>query len=64
MKQVENECVGCTTIGLHCMGSGCPNRNATHFYCDECNDETDLYHYDGEELCIECIKKRLEKVEE
>jgi hypothetical protein len=45
------------------MGSTCPNRAVKHFYCDECKDETDIYEFDGEELCICCIEKRLEKVE-
>ena len=62
MKQIENECIGCTSIGMHCMGSTCPNRNVLHLYCDECGDECDLYEYDGEELCIECIEKRLPKI--
>lgn len=60
MKKIENECVDC---GLPCLGSGCPYRNVTRFYCDECNDEAPLYHYDGQELCIECIKEKLEIVE-
>lgn len=60
MKRKENECVMC---GLPCMGDSCPNRNVIRFYCDDCGEETTLYHYDGEELCIDCIKNRLEKVE-
>lgn len=61
MKKYENECVDC---GLPCMGSACPNRNVLRFYCDECGEEEELYNYDGRELCIECIKKDLEKVTE
>lgn len=64
MKRVENDCVGCTDVGLPCMGSGCPNWQVTHFYCDECGDENNLYHFDGKELCLDCIEKSLEKVEE
>lgn len=60
MKIIENDCVMC---GLPCLGSSCPHRNVTRFYCDECGEETTLYHYDGEELCLDCIKKRIEKVE-
>lgn len=63
MKRIENECVGCTEMGLPCRGSACPNRNVERFYCDECKEEAELYYYDGEELCIDCIVKRLEKVE-
>ena len=60
MRVTENECVDC---GKPCMGNACPYRNVTRHYCDECKMEELLYHYDGEELCIECIKDRLEKVE-
>lgn len=59
-KVYENECVGC---GLPCMGSACPNVNVPHFYCDRCGEEDTLYHYNGQELCLECIEKELEKVE-
>lgn len=61
MKKVENECVQC---GLPCLGSSCPNRNVTRFYCDNCGEEETLYEYEGEELCIECIKKSLTEVTE
>lgn len=64
MKTLENECVGCTGIGLPCIGLVCTNRNVPHFYCDECGEETNLYKFDGEELCIGCIENRLEKVSE
>lgn len=60
MRTVENECVSC---GLPCLGDGCPYRNVTRFYCDKCGEETALYHYDGKELCIDCIEFDLEKVE-
>lgn len=30
--------------------------------CDRCGEYEELYYYDDEELCIECIKKRLEAV--
>lgn len=60
MKQITNECVSC---GLPCLGSSCPYNHVTRFYCDKCGDETQLYYYDGQELCIDCIEKSLEKVE-
>ena len=62
MIEYENECVGCPPE-MGCMGSSCPNRNVPHYYCDECGDETSLYYYDDKELCIDCIKEKLEKVE-
>lgn len=64
MRVKENECVGCRDLGLPCMGSSCPNRNVVRFYCDKCKEESDLYHYDGQELCIDCIIEKLEKVED
>ena len=60
MKVTENECVGC---GLPCFDS-CPYKNVTRHYCDECGEEEELYYFDGKELCIECIKKHLKKVED
>jgi hypothetical protein len=59
MIEYESECVGCTSLGLHCIGEHCPNRNVPHYYCDECGEEDTLYEYEGEELCIECIKNKL-----
>ena len=60
MKRIENECVDC---GLPCLGDRCPNRNVERFYCDNCGEEETLYEFEGEELCIDCIAKRLTKVE-
>lgn len=64
MRKVENDCCGCASPAYPCLGNSCPRRSVVHFYCDRCNEETELYHYEGEELCIECIEKSLEKVEE
>lgn len=62
MVEYENECVDCPK-DKGCLGNHCPKRNVPHYYCDNCGDETDLYYYDGQEICIDCIKKQLEKVE-
>lgn len=62
MRKVEDECVGCPPE-IGCLGSSCPNRNVVRFYCDECKDEDTLYHYDGEELCRECLLKKFEIVD-
>ena len=59
MKQIENECLDC---GKSCMGTSCPYNQVTRFYCDQCGCEETLYEFDGEELCIDCIKERLVKV--
>ena len=63
MKKIENECVNCKEIGLHCLGCVCPYKEVIRFYCDQCGEEEALYHFDEEELCINCILKRLEVVE-
>ena len=60
MVKVENECVDC---GLPCIGSSCPYMNVTRYYCDDCYDEATLYEYDGQELCADCVLKRLPVVE-
>ena len=62
MKKVEDECIGCPPE-MGCLGDGCPNRNATRYYCDNCGSEEKLYHYDNEELCEECLLEKFEVVE-
>lgn len=62
MIKIENDCVGCPPE-MGCMGNSCKYRNVKHYYCDECDEETDIYDFDGEELCIDCIEKRLKKIE-
>ena len=58
MVKYENYCVGCTSMGLPCMGSTCPNRNVPVYYCDKCNEEVEEVHeVDGEELCEDCLKE-------
>lgn len=64
MVKYENECCDCAVPAYPCMGESCPNRNVPHYYCDECGEEPyDLYEFDGQQLCIDCIKKRLKVVE-
>lgn len=55
----KNDCVGC---GFPCNSDGCPYNRASHLVCDCCGEETDLYYFDNQELCAECILDRLEKV--
>lgn len=62
MVRYEDECVGCTDLGLYCIGRACGNRNVPHFYCDKCGDEDELYEFEGEQLCISCIESKLPKV--
>ncbi len=60
MKRIESDCVRC---GMPCLYEGCPNFKVTRYYCDKCDEEAQLYHFEGNELCIDCIEDRLEKVE-
>lgn len=63
MKRIENECVGCKSMGLHCLGNSCPNKEVVRFYCDRCKEETTLYDYYGEELCADCLLKEFKIIE-
>ena len=63
MKKIESECVGCTDIGLYCIGNSCRNRNIVRYYCDKCDGEDKLYYYDGLELCAECLLNCFEVVD-
>lgn len=63
MIKYSNECCDCATENYPCRGERCELRNVAHLICDECKDEDDIYEFDGEELCIHCIKKRLIKIE-
>ena len=61
MRYYETECVSC---GFPCMGKGCPYYRVEHFKCDLCKEEdVKLYHYDGIEICEECLLKQFEVVE-
>lgn len=60
MIEIENDCCDC---GLPCLYDRCPYWAVPHFYCDECESEEELFWFDDEQLCIDCITKRLEKVE-
>ena len=61
MVKFENNCIDC---GKPCFSS-CPYKRVPHFYCDDCGSEVnegELYEYGGEELCLDCIEKKLPKV--
>lgn len=65
MVKYEDECVGCSDLGLSCLGSTCPNRNVPHFYCDDCGEEyspDELYTDPNSEdvYCKDCILSKLE----
>lgn len=60
MTKIENDCYDCATGAYPCLGNSCPLVNTPHHYCDECGDETQLYDYEGKELCAECILNKYE----
>ena len=61
MTKIENDCVGCTDIGLPCKN--CGRGRTPHHYCDRCGDETRLYRFDDSELCTECLLECFDIVE-
>lgn len=64
MVETRNECCGCATSTYPCMGNSCPLRNMKVYICDDCKNEVDeLYEFETEELCIDCIKTRLKIIE-
>ena len=63
MKSTSNECVGCTDLGIHCIGSSCPNLDVTRYYCDECECEDTLYETEYGELCMDCLIKKFPIIE-
>jgi hypothetical protein len=62
MIVVENECVGCPAE-IGCIGASCKYLNVERYYCDSCGDEGVLYELYGDELCIDCVAKKLPIVE-
>ena len=63
MVRFENVCVDCATPGYPCLRSLCPLTKVPHYYCDWCKEEADIYHYNNEQVCLDCIAKDLGKVE-
>ena len=57
MRETKNECVGCTSLGLHCVPD-CPYTHVTRLYCDKCGEETnELFAWQDDELCEDCLNK-------
>ena len=60
MHYYENECCDC---GLPCVYESCPYYKVKHFKCDWCKEEdVKLYHYNGYEICEDCLLKEHEVV--
>lgn len=60
MKYYTNDCCDC---GLPCRFEACPYYRTLHIECDFCHEEVKLYHYNGYELCEDCILKEFDVVE-
>ena len=56
--KIVNECVGCTGLGLPCIGGGCPNRKVERYYCDRCGAECspDNGGFGFDDLCEDCYE--------
>lgn len=62
MIRIENDCVGCPQGCINCG-----RKSVLHWYCDRCEAEVDdgeLWKYDGEELCMECLKEAVPRADE
>lgn len=61
----EDECCQCAVPGYPCAGK---HKRVQHYYCDgECEEEfspSELYDFDGDMLCIDCLVKQFKKVSE
>lgn len=63
MIVIGSECVDCPKE-LGCLFEACPYYKVIYYVCDCCGEEVEeLYHFDGEQLCAECVLGNLEKVE-
>ena len=62
----ENECIRCTTMGLPCLGEICGKKHVLYYFCDECKEykePSELYKYERQELCSDCLLAKFETVE-
>lgn len=64
MIKIRNECVRACPERM--CASSCPCLNVKHYYCDNCGEECDpedLYDFDGDMLCAECLLSNFEKID-
>lgn len=63
MIVIESDCVDCPAE-MGCLYEACPYYRVVRYYCDKCEEEQDdLYWFDGQQLCLDCVKALLERVE-
>ena len=58
---IESNCYDC---GFPCIYEACRYYKVVRYYCDRCGQEEDLYYWDSEQLCADCILQQLERVED
>lgn len=57
----RNDCCDCATENYPCLGDSCDMRHHKVHVCDNCDSTNEqLYHYEGQELCMNCIVEILE----
>ena len=62
MIEYENKCVDCPSMGMPCIH--CGNDKIPHMICDNCEEDVDeLYEYEGEQWCVDCILDSLTRVD-
>lgn len=59
MIVIDSDCCNC---GLPCLYEGCTYYKIARFFCDDCDSEENLWYFEGQQLCADCILKRLEEV--
>ncbi len=64
MRQIQNDCVGCSSVFGYCRGAACPNYgDYVVLVCDCCGDEcSELYEFEGQELCEDCVLENFRKI--
>lgn len=63
MRKITNECCDCSHDSYPCRGRACPLTHVEHFLCDKCEEETTLYEYEEQELCLHCLLEAIPIVE-
>lgn len=61
MVKYEDMCVGCPTE-MGCLGKSCPYMGVPVYYCDTCGNENAEFHYEGEDICEECLDKEISRL--
>ena len=59
MKIKQTNCNGCP----ECIGCGRKYEEWTYYECDRCGSLEQLYRYEGEEICADCLLKEFEEVD-